>query len=131
MKAVLSFLASIATVAAAGADQRSSPPAPPANYHSVSSMIEIPANVLNALKNLCGGCVFADIGAPWSPTDALNGLPQRRIVEAGRTNSTWVIRYDRGGIGRVSYTAVFSLTPSIHLAAGSSCLPTREKQCYW
>ena len=80
--------------------------------HLVTSMSQIPAPVVEALKELCGGCDFADFDAPWNPTDVANDLPTRRIVQAGYSDEIWFVQYDHGGRGRHSHTAVFVVSGS-------------------
>jgi hypothetical protein len=104
---------------------------PPAAQRSVTSITALPAAVLSGLRGLCTPCEFADIGAPWNPTDVRNDLPRRRIVSATLRDSVWTIAYQRGGIAMTWHTAVFALTPSVHLVEGSSCLPAGPAPCNW
>ena len=96
----------------------------------IASITGIPAAVLSALQELCSHCEFADIGARWNPTDVLSDLPRRRVLSVTVRDSVWTIIYQRGGIAMTHHTAVFALTPTVHLVAGSSCLPAAAP-CSW
>jgi hypothetical protein len=131
MRTLPTIVACVFLCSAAEAEDTRDSPTQQDKSSAVSSITQIPADVLGALKHLCKGCVFADFGAPWNPTDVLNNFPQRRLLEAVHFDSKWRIRYNHGGRGRHTHTVVFSLVPSIHLIEGSSCLPERDGYCEW
>lgn len=96
-------------------------------------MSELPLEVQDKLTSLCREpCVFADTGERWNATDVLlDGSPRRRLISVNHAGSKWVIEYEHGGIGRHNHRVVFELTPSIHIASGSSCMPTASQECEW
>ena len=97
-----------------------------------ASMSGLPPEVQAALTSLCREpCVFADAGARWNATDVLDGSPRRRMISVNHAGSKWVIEYEHGGIGLHNHRVVFELTPSIHIAGGSSCMPTAGQECEW
>ena len=103
-----------------------SPKSPPA-----ASISFLPPKVQRALTSLCSPCAFADSNAPWNATDVVgDGLPQRRLVKTEKRGSDWFVQYQHGGFATHNHTVVFSLTPTAHLAPGSSCNPAQEK-CEW
>lgn len=97
----------------------------------LASMRGLPPEVREALVRLCNPCEFADSDAPWNATDVLvDGVPQRRLVKVEKRDSGWLVHYRHGGFATHEHTAVFSLAPTAHLVAGSSCLPAHEV-CEW
>jgi hypothetical protein len=97
----------------------------------VASISFLPPEVRQALTSLCSPCSFADSGAPWNATDVVNDrLPQRRLVKTEKRGSDWLVQYEHGGFAAHSHTVVFSLTPTVHLFQGSSCLPSQQA-CEW
>lgn len=96
-----------------------------------ASISFLPAEVQKALTSLCSPCIFADSNAPWNATDVMgDGLPQRRLVTTEKQGSTWLVQYQHGGLATHSHTVVFSLSPTVHIAQGSSCIPS-HRACKW
>lgn len=101
-------------------------------WASKASMSGLPKNVQAALVSLCREpCVFADAGGRWNATDVVDGSPRRRLVSVTHVDSKWVIQYEHGGIGRHNHRVVFDLVPAIHIANGSSCVPSSGQVCEW
>ncbi len=97
-----------------------------------ATISDLPPEIQQALTSLCGSCTFADAGAPWNPGDVIVDVrPQRRFTSIERRGSEWLISYEHGGIGKHNHTVVLSRTPTVHLAQGSSCLPTQAQTCEW
>jgi hypothetical protein len=106
--------------------EESPPKQPP-----VASMSLLPPEVRKALLSLCNPCSFADSNSPWNASDVIDGrLPRRRLTKTEKRGQDWLVQYESGGIGVLTYTAVFSLDPDIHLVKGSSCIPSQET-CKW
>jgi hypothetical protein len=110
----------------------------------VSSFSEVPADVRAALKDLCKGCTFADMGADWNPTDVIDNRPTRRIKQAGYSETEWFVQYEHGGYAPHSHMVVFALAPSVHFTGGSTftrfeptghshrtCEQSEGSQCEW
>ncbi len=98
-------------------------------YAKSASMSQMPAEVQQALVALCHPCQFSDSDQPWNSGDV--GTPGRQLVAITHTFSKWIIQYELGGFVMSSHTVVFEMTPSIHLAEGSSCLPSQTPRCDW
>ena len=106
--------------------EATSPKPPP-----VASTSFLPPEIRRALTSLCSPCVFADSDAPWNATDVVgDGLPRRRLVKTEKRGSGWFVQYQHGGFATHKHTVVFSLTPTVHVAHGSSCVPAQES-CEW
>jgi hypothetical protein len=95
------------------------------------SMSSLPESVREARLALCAPCEFADQNAPWNSTDLQDGRPQRRLEKAELNFGVWTIQYEHGGRGRHTHTVVFDIKPNIHVAAGSSCVPSPQVDCEW
>ncbi|HET7126655.1 MAG TPA: hypothetical protein VFI26_06130 [Lysobacter sp.] len=103
----------------------------PSRQPPVASISFLPREAREALVSLCSPCSFADSGASWNPSDVIDDhLPRRRLIKTEKSGQDWLVQYEYGGIAVQNYTAVFSLTPTIHLAKGSSCIPSQET-CKW
>ena len=96
-----------------------------------ASMSDMPVEVQKALLSLCEPCKFADNDAPWNPTDVIDNLPQRHLVAVEKRGSRWFIKYDHGGYATHSHTVILELSQKLGLVEGSSCMPSKEKQCEW
>ena len=97
----------------------------------VASLSFLPPDVGQALIALCSPCSFADSVSPWNSTDVIvDGLPRRRLVKTEKLGLEWLVQYEHGGWGAHNHTVVFSLTPTIHVAEGSSCIPSQQA-CEW
>ena len=96
-----------------------------------ASMSSLPVSIREALIGLCSPCEFADSDQPWNPTDVLDGRPRRHLTKVEDRGSSWLIEYDHGGIGTHTHAVVFVLEPSIHIGAGSTCVPGEGRDCEW
>ena len=97
----------------------------------VASISFLPSDVRQALAALCSPCSFADSGAPWNATDVIDDrLPRRRLVKTEKHGADWLVQYEHGGFATHDHTVVFSLTPTVHLVQGSSCIPSQQA-CEW
>ena len=95
----------------------------------INSITSIPPEVMLALTSLCDGCVFADFGQPWNPSDVVNELPRRRLLKAEHNGSKWIIQYEHGGIGKHTHTAIFESQPTVHLVSGRTCATADGASC--
>ena len=106
--------------------------APLASLGQGASISDLPEEIQQALTSLCGSCTFADAGAPWNSGDVIvDDRPQRRLTSIEHRGSEWLISYEHGGIGKHNHIIVLSQSPTVHLAQGSSCIPTQGQTCEW
>lgn len=116
----------MAALVSAGAFAGQPPPA------TVSSVSQLPPVVARALQELCKGCRFSDVGAPWQATDVLIGdLPTRRLIQATQVGSSWVIRYEHGGRGRHEHAVTIEVHGDSTVIKASDCRNPEPQLCEW
>lgn len=99
---------------------------------AVSSVSQLPPVVARALQELCKGCRFSDVGAPWQATDVLIGdFPTRRLIQATQIGTSWAIRYEHGGRGRHEHAVTIEVHGDRAVVKASDCQSPEPQLCEW